>query len=157
MAKIGKIFLAIFIFGGIFVFPAVSQQQVTREGLQDIYMKYLQQEGYTPEKDNEGDIKFKISGDTYYIIVDEEDIQFFQIYMGFKMKDISPENALTAANNSNRISKVVKVTFSPAREVVSITAELLLNEPNDFIPVFSRAISLIQNAEYNFMTELKNF
>jgi len=157
MAKIGKIFLAIFIFGGIFVFPAVSQQQWTRNDLQGIYMAYLSQEGYVPSIDEDGDIQFKVAGDNYFIIVNENDLQFFQVYMGFKMESISPENALTAVNFSNRSSKVVKVAFSPDRNVISITAELLLNDPKDFIPIFSRAISLIQNAENNFISQVKGF
>jgi len=157
MAKIGKILMAIFIFGGIFVFPAVSQEEWTREGLQNIYMEHLRQEGYVPSVDGDGDIQFKVSGDTYFIIVDENDLQFFQVYMGFKMETIPPEIALTAVNYSNRSSKVVKVAFSPDRKVISITAELLLNDPKDFIPVFSRAISLIQNAENNFISQVREF
>jgi hypothetical protein len=157
MAKIGKIFMAIIIFGGIFVFPAVSQQEWTREDLQNIYMEYLRQEGYVPSVDGDGDVQFKVSGDTYFIIVDENDLQFFQVYMGFKMETISPEITLAAVNYSNRSSKVVKVAFSPDRKVISITAELLLNDPKDFIPVFSRAISLIQNAENNFISQVRDF
>ncbi|GBU29204.1 hypothetical protein R84B8_02768 [Treponema sp. R8-4-B8] len=155
MAKIGKIFLAIFIFGGIFVFPAVSQQQLTKAELQIIYFEYLCKEGYNPSIDKDGDILFKVSGNSYFIIVDENDPQFFQVYMGFKMDTISTEDALNAVNYSNRCSKVVKVYFSADRKVVSITAELLLNDPKDFIPVFSRTISLIQNAENNFISQLK--
>ena len=157
MAKIGKIVLAIFIFGGIFVFPATSQQQWTREDLQNVYMEYLRQEGYMPSVDDDGDILFKVAGNTYFIIIDENDLQFFQIYMGFKLETLSPEIALTAVNYSNRSSKVVKVAFSPDRKVISITAELLLNDPKDFIPVFSRAISLIQNAENNFISQIREF
>jgi hypothetical protein len=156
MAKIGKIFLAVFILGGIFIFPAASQQQWTREDLQSIYLEYLKQEGYPPKVDSDQDIEFKVAGETYYIIVDENDIHFFQIYRGFRLSEtISLETALNAAIYSNRRSKVVKVTFSPDRNVVSITAELLLNDPKDFIPVFSRAISLIRNAENNFMAQVR--
>jgi len=157
MAKIGKIFLAVFILGGIFVFPAVSQQKWTKANLQNVYMEYLRQEGYMPSVDCDGDIHFKVSGNSYFIIIDENDLQFFQVYMGFKMETVSTENILAAANYSNRSSKVVKVTFSPDNKIVSITAELLLNDPKDFIPVFSRAISLMQNAENNFISQIKNF
>jgi hypothetical protein len=157
MTKIGKIFLAIFILGGIFVFPAASQQEWTREDLQSVYMEYLRQEGYMPSIDDDGDILFKVAGNSYFIIIDETDLQFFQIYMGFKMETLSPEIALNAVNYSNRSSKVVKVAFSPDRKIISITAELLLNDPKDFIPVFSRAISLIQNAENNFISQIREF
>jgi len=157
MSKFGKILITILILGGIFVFPAVSQQQWTKTDLQNAYMEFLRQEGYLPAVDEDGDIQFKVAGDTYFIIVDENDLQFFQVYTGFKVDAISQEAALNAANSSNRSSKVVKVAFSPDRKVISITAELLLNEPKDFIPVFSRAISLIRNAENNFMTQIKDF
>jgi len=73
------------------------------------------------------------------------------------MDSVPEEVAINAANSSNRNSKVVKIAFSSERKVISITAELLLNDPKDFIPIFSRAISLIRNAENNFMVQLKNF
>jgi len=156
MSKIGKILIAVLVLGGIFVFPAVSQEW-TKEDLQNAYMDYLRQEGYLPSIDADGDIQFKVAGDTYYIIVDDMDLQFFQVYTGFKMDNVSQDAALSAANSSNRNSKVVKVAFSPDRKVVSLTAELLLNDPKDFIPVFKRAISLIINAENNFMAQLNSF
>jgi hypothetical protein len=155
MAKIGKILLAILILGGIFVFPAASQPRWTKADLQSTYVEYLKQEGYVPTIDIDGDIQFKVAGDSYFIIVDENDLQFFQVYMGFSLGAISPQDALNAANYSNRRSKVVKVALSSDGKIVSITAELLLNDPKDFIPVFSRAISLIRNAETNFMTQLR--
>jgi hypothetical protein len=155
MSKAGKILLVHFILGVIFVFPAVSQTQWTKEDLQGTYMEYLRQEGYVPSIDVDGDIQFKVAGDTYFIIVDDKDLQFFQVYTGFKLDTVSQEIALNAVNSSNRSSKVVKIAFSPDRKVISITAELLLNDPKDFIPVFSRTISLIRNAENNFMAQLK--
>jgi len=159
MAKIGKILLAILILGGIFIFPVSSQSlplpQWTRADLQKIYMDYLRQEGYMPSVDVDGDIKFKVAGDSYFIIIDENDLQFFQVYRGFSLGAISQEKALNAANYSNRHSKVVKISLSSDGKIVSITAELLLNTPKDFIPVFSRVISLIQIAENNFMEQVK--
>jgi hypothetical protein len=155
MSKTGKILTAIFILGGILIFPAVSQQQWTRADLQSIYMEYLRQEGYVPSVDVDGDIQFKVAGDNYFIIIDDTDLQFFQVYMGFSLDDISQQDALNAANYSNRRSKVVKVALSSEGKIVSITAELLLNDPRDFVPVFSRAISLIRNAENNFMAQLR--
>jgi len=156
MSKTVKILIAVLVLGGIFVFPAVSQDW-TKEDLQNAYMDYLRQEGYLPTIDLDGDIQFKVAGDTYFIIVDDKDLQFFQVYTGFRMDTVSQDAALNAANSSNRSSKVVKVAFSPDRSVVSITAELLLNDPKDFIPVFKRAISLIINAENNFMAQLNSF
>ena len=115
MSKVGKILIAVLVLGGIFVFPAVSQEWTKRD-LQNAYMDYLRQEGYVPSIDTDGDIQFKVAGDTYYIIVDDRDLQFFQVYTGFKMDTVSQDAALSAANSSNRSSKVVKVAFSPDRK-----------------------------------------
>jgi len=82
MSKLGKILIAILIFGGIFVFPAASQQQWTKEDLQNTYMEYLRQEGYVPTIDADGDIQFKVAGDVYFIIINETDLQFFSDLYG---------------------------------------------------------------------------
>jgi len=158
MAKMSKI-LVIFILLGVFIlFPAVAQNAAwTKADLQIVYMEQLREEGYVPYVDTDGDIEFKVSGDTYFIIVDDKDIEFFQIYRGFSLGSITRNEALDIANESNRISKVAKVSISSPeseRLIISITAELLVEEPKGFIPVFNRAISLIRNAENNFKRQL---
>jgi len=154
MVKTGKILAAAVIIGCFFVFPAGAQSAWTRADLQSIYMEHLRLEGYVPSIDVDGDILFKVSGDNFFIIIDENDLQFFQIYTGFSIGSVSIENALIAANFSNRRSKVAKVAISSDGKVASITAELLLSSPLDFAPVFARALSLMRNAENNFLTHL---
>jgi len=158
MSKIGKITLAVLILGVFFVFPAVAQQgQIgwAKADLQSIYIEHLRQEGYVPTVDVDGDIQFKVSGDNYFIIIDDKDLQFFQIYLGFSLGAVSLENALSAANYTNRHSKVAKVSISSDGRVANITAELLVEDPRGFKPVLSRALSLIRNAENIFLVQLK--
>ena len=157
MKKIHRIAVFMIIFGIFVTFSAAAQNGHTKEELQNIYTDYLHREGYMPLIDIDGDIQFKVSGDNYFIIVDDRDIQFFQIYTGFSLGIISREDALNAANNTNRLSKVAKVSISSDDShqiIVSITAELLLNDPEEFVHVFSRALSLIRNAENNFLRQL---
>jgi len=156
MRKTVKIFTLFLILCVIFVYSAAAQE-VTKADLQGIYIEHLHKEGYLPTIDDDGDIHFKVSGDNYFIIINEDDLQFFQVYMGFRLNDISVEDALNAANISNRRSKVAKVAISSDGSVASITTELLLNNPLDFAPVFSRALSLMRNAERNFMLQFQNF
>jgi len=155
MTKMSKIFAAVMIIGCFYIFPAAAQSDWTKADLQSIYMEHLRQEGYVPSIDTDGDILFKVSGDNFFIIIDENDLQFFHIYTGFSLGSVSAENALIAANYSNRRSKAAKVAISTdGRSVASITAELLLPNPLDFAPVFARALSLMRYAENNFMTYL---
>ena len=176
MLKKGLISALTLILGLFIVFPTFAQQMTaaqemdtgltpeppapvewTREDLQGIYVEHLRNGGYMPSVDIDGDIQFKVSGDSYFIIVDEKDIQFFQIYMGFSLGIASREDVLNAANNANRLSKTAKVSISSDdshRIIVSITAELLLKDPTEFTAVFPRALSLIRNAENNFIKQL---
>lgn len=147
--------MAALIMGAFFAFSAFAQGEWTKPDLQSIYTEHLRQEGYLPSIDMDGDIQFKVSGDNYFIIIDESDVQFFQIYMGFSLGSITADEAFLAANYSNRRSKVAKTTISSDGNIASITVELILNDPRDFMPVFSRALSLIRNAENIFRSHLR--
>jgi hypothetical protein len=165
MEKMGKILIMTIVFGILIAFPAVAQNAAqfsapdtewSKPDLQSIYMEHLRNEGYVPSIDIDGDIQFKVSGDNYFIIIDEKDVKFFQIYMGFSLSSINPEDAFLAANFSNRRSKVAKTSISSDGNIASITVEMILNDPRDFAPVFARALSLIRNAENIFRSHLKD-
>ena len=131
----------------------------TRSALQNIYMENLAKEGYRPEVDEDGDIKFRVLGSNYFIIIDEHDLEFFQIYTGFWLDDMTMEDAYEMINYANRRSKVAKLSLStndkePGRIIVSITAELLVENPRDFADVFPRALSLLANAKNIFQAQL---
>jgi len=159
MTKVGKIVLAMLIMGGIFILPVAAEIEWSRDALQDIYMENLTVEGYRPEIDADGDILFRVLGSNYFIIIDENDLQFFQVYTGFWLDDMTMEEAYELVNYANRRSKVAKISLStkedePDRLVVSITAELLIDHPRDFTYVFTRAISLLANAKNIFQAQL---
>ena len=138
--------------------PAVNPE-FTRDALQRMYMDRITIEGYRPEVDADGDIQFRVLGSNYFIIIDESDLQFFQIYTGFWLDDISLEEAYEKVNYANRRSKVAKISLStsddePGRVIVSITAELLVENPRDFEKVLPRALSLLANARNIFQLQL---
>jgi len=162
MTKIGKIVLSILVLGGIFIFSAAAQDRTkewNREDLQDIYIEHLVSEGFRPEIDYDGDIQFKVLGSNYFIIIDDADLKFFQLYTGFWLDDMAMEDAYDLVNFANRRSKVAKISLSvsedePDRLIVSITAELLIDHPEDFVFVFNRALSLLANAKSIFQSQL---
>jgi hypothetical protein len=158
MNKFAQILTIILIFGVFFIFPVSAQERVewTRNTLQNMYMQYLREEGYLPSVDEDGDILFKVSGNNYFIIIDESDPQFFRIYTGVSLGSFLPEDAQTAANYANMRSKVVKVYISSDGRSAAINTELLLPDPQGFKPVLSRALSLMRLAENNFFSQLRD-
>jgi len=159
MTKIGKIVLAMVILVGIFISPMAAEGEWSREALQEIYLEALREQGYRPDIDKDGDIQFMVLGSNYFIIIDEKDSQFFQLYTGFWLDDATMEDTYELVNFANRRSKVAKISLSekedePDKLIVSITAELLVNDPEDFSTLLTRAISLLANARSIFQAQL---
>jgi hypothetical protein len=129
--------------------------QVKKE-LQDIYLNYLRYEGYVPEIDSDGDVMFKVSGNTYYIIVNEDDEEYFRMYTQRTLSSSQRSKAHDAANYATRRTKVAKVYVSQAEDRVTIAAEIYVARPEDFKDVFSRLISAIETAEEYFTDQLNS-
>ena len=175
MTKFGKLVLAVLILGAIFILPVAADWEPveikpvtafeaeigwTKKALQDLYLDKIAQEGFRPDVDGDGDIQFRVLGSNYFVIIDENDLEFFQIYTGFWLDTITMDEAYEIVNFANRRSKVAKISLSSPDDdsekvVVSITAELLVENPEDFAPIFTRAISLLANARNIFQTLLQ--
>ena len=127
-----------------------------KESLQQMYMDYLVEEGFRPEIDGDGDVHFKKEGRSYYIIVNETDLEYFRLIFPSYWK-IEDENermrVLVAAEVANRTSKVAK-TFIVGDSVTSC-AELFVAEPEQFRHVFNRALAALEHGVSTFAGKMK--
>ncbi|MDR0639580.1 MAG: hypothetical protein LBG27_11895 [Spirochaetaceae bacterium] len=127
----------------------------TREGeLQSMYIEYLREEGYFPQVDDDGDILFKASGDIYYIIVDADDLAFFQLYKQLNIGRFDLAVVRRAVNYTNRTTKVAKVFISSGEKTVGIKVDQMLGKPDDFKAIFKRLLSIMYTAEVNLNSQL---
>jgi hypothetical protein len=133
--------------------------QVTRSYLQDMYMEFLKEQGYTPNIDDDGDIRFKYEGGTYYIIVDENDATFLHILYPYFWEIESPEELARAkdvVSYVNRTTKIAKIYLVRDDVDLSISAETLLNRPEDFKNCFIRMLRCIKTARNDFRDEMNS-
>lgn len=143
---------------GIFLSSAAhaADKKVTRESLQKLYSDFLKEEGYKPEVDEDGDVRFKHEGMTYFIQVDDSDPQFFRLILA-NIWEIESEdemrNVFAAADHSNAQSKVSKV-FT-VKNNVWVSIELFVEKPEEFRGVFRRCLSALQNGTQNFVVKMK--
>lgn len=130
-------------------------EDLSEAQLQNMYMEFLTEEGYLPEIDDDGDIRFKYEGRTYFIIVNETDQTFFQILLP-NIYSIENEEkraeVLAAADHANALSKVAKVHTVGDNTYVSV--ELLVATPEDFKKLFKRSMSLMTNGMNNFANKI---
>jgi hypothetical protein len=122
----------------------------------EMYRHYLEDEGYKPVVDSDGDVIFKKEGGNYLITIDERDEEFFSImYPAFWKIESEAEGSsvLVACNHANSASKVAKVFR--VRDNVWAASELFLATPDGFKPVFERAVMALQHAVRVFGTTMR--
>ncbi|HTS18341.1 MAG TPA: YbjN domain-containing protein [Verrucomicrobiae bacterium] len=123
----------------------------------EMYLPYLRDHGYEPEIDKDGDIIFKKEKGRYYILVYEDDDEYFQLaYPNFWQiaDDDARERALEVCTQVNRSTKVAKLYVTRKGNEVWASAELLLPRPQDFEGVFKRAMSVLQTGATKFLEEI---
>lgn len=150
------IFVAAFLFGLI----SLSAQEHTREELQQVYIKYLESEGYPGAfVDSDGDVQFKFEGKTYYFDVEEDDPTYFRVVLP-NIWELETEAetiaALIACNDATNRTKVAKATVG-SNNNVSISMETLIAEHEDFRAVFKRSLSVINTCKGHFVSKMREF
>lgn len=113
------------------------------------YLDFLVAEGFRPEVDEDGDIRFRHEGRTLFLFRDARDPQYFRVALPGAWECDSPEEetrALAAVNAVNRDLKVVKCVLVDGAVWISI--EQFLDPPETFRPVFFRLLDIIGSAAW---------
>ncbi len=122
-----------------------------------MYFDYLRNEGYTPVIDDDGDVKFKREGMTYYILVPDTDEEFFRIvFPNFWSIDSERDRAKVeqAALHATAETKVAKVF--PVKDDTWATIELFCSPPEAFRAVFPRSMRALSAAVDTFVEKMRS-
>jgi len=113
-----------------------------------MYLDHLRAEGFVPELTGESEIRFKMEGGLYQILIDARDPVFFRlIYPSFrKIRDPQDRARVEAAvNQATANTKVAKV-YLTKDDNVSAAVELFCWPPEAFKPVFERSLQVLRYA-----------
>lgn len=119
--------------------------------LAEVYVEFLQTEGYRPVLDEVGDVVFKCEGRYYCITVDDGDPLYFRLtFPNFWSLDSEPERhwARVAAAEVTAEFKVVKLF--PQHDDMQAATELFLAHEDDFRVLFDRCLTVLQSAVRRF-------
>ena len=133
------------------------QPENGRAKLQRMYSDYLKAEGYVPEVDSDGDVRFKREGKVYFISVQEieDDPEFFRVVLANIWEienDQDKMKVLAAADHSNSNSKVCKIYT--VENYVWASVELYVGKPEDFKNVFKRVMSAFDTGVVAFAAKM---
>ncbi len=122
----------------------------------DLYNSFLRSEGYATEVDSDGDIVFKKEGGSYILFAHEGDREYFSVlFPNFWPIETEKERnaAFIAAAHATAGTKGAKVY--PLGDNVCASIELLFDEPEQFKPVFNRAMGMLQSGVSSFVAKIK--
>lgn len=115
-----------------------------KKATQKMYTTYLEKEGYKPEIDEDGDVRFKREGKTYFINVDPADPMCFRLVLANIWPIESEEERVkvrVAMDHCNAQAKVAKAYM--VRDNVWVAIETFIPEPEDFEAIFKRSLSAL--------------
>jgi len=120
----------------------------TKEQIRAIYMAALKTEGYAPEVDKDGDIKFKKEGRTYYVAVWEETPLFVEIYIPVGLsidKDEDLPKVYEKITEAAAKIRVVKIVLTGDKKALVFGNGFFLRKPEDFQDLFPAYLSTIES------------
>lgn len=122
-----------------------------------ILQDFLVEEGYRPVVDDDGDLRFKFEGSTYFVILDDDPTYFRLAFANFWSIDSEVERTavMKAAIHATRMTKVAKVF--PTDNNVWATIELFASPPAAVHPVFARSIAALQAAVHQFQMSMSEY
>lgn len=116
---------------------------------------HLEEEGFRPSIDNDGDIVFKYEGGTYFIDIDAKDEFYVRIaYPNFWEIESEDERAkaIKCAYEATKLVKVAKISVE--EDNVWGSVELFVKDDDAFASIFMRCLMALDGAVQEFISAM---
>ena len=117
---------------------------------------FLRSEGYLPQINQVDDIIFKAEGNTFIVMIDENDEQFLNLILPnfYQIEgNLEMNKAFRVANIVNQNIKVGKIIISNNKHVWAI-AEQFIDSTPDLEDFFKRTIRAVLKASEDFQSKM---
>lgn len=118
-----------------------------QKALRDNIKSYLQEEGYQPSIDSDGDIKFKRQGDVYFISVSENDESPYYVRLSkyFSYSDKISKSKIALYYETINQYKMIKLIA--AENSFILDSQMFLINSVSFTSIFNRVLRAMDAAE----------
>lgn len=145
---------------GLLILPTVSFAQNSHNSeqlaLRTNLFNFLKEEGFMPELDSDGDIKFKSEGQINYISVSktDENPMYVTLFRSYNNPDEYSAETIALASKKLNLYKGVKVVcFDKA---FRISAELFVRNAEPVKAAFYKLMDQIESVKSDFLDECSN-
>lgn len=131
---------------------------MTRQELENMYITFLKQEGFTPETDKAG-VVFKCAGNYYHILIDERHNNFYfmvvSIIQAFdeNTSNITKDKGIEIANHITRNMPAIKAFITDNGQLL-ILSESLVAEPVLFKRIFHNVLEIMDFCIHKFFNSV---
>lgn len=147
---------------GLLILPSVSFAQSDsgfnseQLALRTDLFNFLKEEGFMPELDSDGDIKFKSEGQPYYIMVSktDENPMYVVLFRQFNNPDEYSVETIALASTKLNLYKGVKVLCFD--KSFRIGAELFVRNAEPIKSAFYKLKGIIDSVKADFLDECEN-
>ena len=152
-----KSFWLIILFLGLCANGLYSQElSAAQKKMRSVVMTFLQEEGFTPQIDSDGDVKFKKEGDAHWVLIYDNDSPYVVTIQraGFTIGGDDGYDYFKSLVAVNRVvSNILAVSMYCTDKAVINQVRLLLSDPADFRNVFYKAVSCLSSSDSRFKKE----
>jgi len=145
----------------LFMVSASLFADMTKSELQQMYLTFFRNNGITASVDEDGDVMFEFKGEhinnalTYYIVIDENDPQFFPIvYFLTEADNTEVMQVALAACAASRDAFIAKIYVNRNNYVIA-SVETFLVSPQDFEAVFFNLMIAMEDVLLYFVNYLE--
>ncbi len=144
--------------GGVLIFflflsRKLKKKEVALEVADTDMFRIIQEEGYFPHKENDGDITFGVKGMVFTFGKCANGFVYARLY--YKMDPEDKWLALQAAQYTEVSFVAIKVLVIPHKETLLFSVESLCNDPEVFRNFIHRAMSILSDSAIRYHAKLK--
>lgn len=113
-------------------------------------LNFLKEEGFTPEIDSDGDIKFKRQGGVYFVVI--SDANTSPMYVALEEYISAPERysetvLRLASEKLTERYKAIKCNYIASSKTLRLAGEMFLRSSEPFKEVFYKLVSIMDTVE----------
>tara|TARA_B100001142_G_scaffold322089_1_gene369824 strand:+ start:478 stop:957 length:480 start_codon:yes stop_codon:yes gene_type:complete len=121
-----------------------TDKEIEEQEVRVSYMNYLHEQGYKPEVDSDGDVKFKNDGSTYYLMVRSSRVFWLGLYLS--QKNACEKKMLLTLHKVNRgFLNITAAPYGNCEGVIFSCKSWILN-PDDWKDIFKKSLDSVNNA-----------
>lgn len=140
--KKNLLFLLLLLFCNVTFAKDFNEDQLN---LRQNIMNFLTEEGFAPSLDSEGDIRFKMEGATFYVIISEanKSPMYLAIHQGFTYSDVFSKDRIQSIINEVQLYKGLKLMIY--EKSYSLHIEMFLVNAEHFCYTFYKNLEVMKD------------